>query len=1117
MTDLTAHLTDIWRRTLHTDLDDDLVRLGGDRAEALAIAYEVRRAYGVEVSLRDFFAHPTIARLAELVSAALGTHEAARHDPFPLTGLQQAYWLGRHSAFELASAGAHRYLEIEVVDLDLPRYAAAWRRLVERHEALRTVVTGDGGQRVLAVVPDVEIPVVDARASDAVREEMLSRVFRPDRWPLFEVRASLVDERRTRLHIAMDLLVGDADSFAILGADLDRMYRGVPDVGPPELAFRDVSRWRFDRVPPDLVERSRAYWRQRVPTLPPAPQPPLAREPKTVDRPRFVRRQRRLPAEQWRRLRGRAGDAGLTGSATLLAAFAEAMGAWSAQPRYTLAVTAADRPPAPAAVKAVVGDFTTVSLMDVDADPRMSFVDRATALQEQTWEALDHRHVLGIEVIREFALVTGQALGAPTPVVFSSRLSPDQPAVPAAAWLSGQSEVVLDILQMPQVWLHHEVAEDAGELVVTWDAVEALFPAGLLDDLVDAHLALLERLAETAEAWTEVGYEILPEHQRLVREQVNTTTAPVPPVLLHELFWEQARRTPDAPAVISDARTLTYRQLRAGATALADWLRELGARPNQLVAIVMEKGWEQPLAVLGIHNAGAAYVPIEPDLPEERFHYLLGHSEVTVAVVQPHLADSLPWPAGVRPVVVDEGLLGGDGRPEPRVDQRQEDLAYVIYTSGSTGLPKGVMVSHRGALNTCLDINRRFGVGPTDRMLALTPLSFDLSVYDPFGLWAVGGALVMPEAGTGRAPWHWADLMERHGVTLWNTVPALMEMLIGYTVGRRQRLVDSLRLVLMSGDWIPVPLPDRIRAVAGPDIELVSLGGATETSIWSIYYRIGEVDPAWPSIPYGKPLTNQWFQVLDAALRHRPDWVPGEQYVGGAGVALGYWRDEEKTHRAFIRHPRTGERLYRMGDLGRYFPDGTMEFLGREDFQVKIHGYRIELGEIEVALLSHEEVAAAVVTAIGEPHGEKRLIGYVTTTANDHDVLVKSLREHLSGKLPSYMVPAHIVVLDALPLTRNGKVDRKALPIPQATPNAAGGEPEGPASDVEARLAAIWQDLLTARPIDVTADYASLGATSLTIAQAHHRIVGELAPDLSLDTMFRHRTIRALAEHLSAA
>jgi acyl-coenzyme A synthetase/AMP-(fatty) acid ligase len=426
------------------------------------------------------------------------------------------------------------------------------------------------------------------------------------------------------------------------------------------------------------------------------------------------------------------------------------------------------------------------------------------------------------------------------------------------------------------------------------------------------------------------------------------------------------------------------------------------------------------------------------------------------------------------------------------------------------------MISHRSAWNTVLDINRRFAVTAQDRMLALTPLGFDLSVYDLFGPFAVGGALVMPDAGTGRAPWHWAHLAEQHKVTLWNTVPALMEMLIGYLTGRRDRLPDKLRLVMMSGDWIPVSLPARIRALAPPDIDLISLGGATEASIWSIWHRITDVASGWVSIPYGKPLTNQRFEILDEALRRRPDWVPGEQYIGGTGVAMGYLRDEEKTRRSFITHPHTGERLYRTGDLGRYFPDGSIEFLGRDDFQVKIHGYRIELGEIEAALLGHDQVRAAVVTAIGKARGEKRLIAYITThdttgpngAGADGETLVKAVREHIAGKLPAYMVPSHILFLDSLPLTSNGKVDRTALPLPVAARQTPGPEPTDP---LENQVLGVWHDLLGAGVIGPDDDWCTVAVTPAQVVQAHHRLRRTVASSLPLAAMFTHRTARALA------
>ncbi|AQZ63358.1 Siderophore biosynthesis non-ribosomal peptide synthetase modules [[Actinomadura] parvosata subsp. kistnae] len=1000
----------------------------------------------------------------------------------PLTPAQQANWLGRLPAFELGGSAARHYLEADVRDLDLARYGEAWRQVIQRHPALRTVITGDGRQLVLTDVPAYEPRVEDPRtAAEAIRADMTTQAFDPARWPLFEVRVARLDERRSRVHVAVDLLVADADGFALLGAEIFAAYRG--HLG--EAVAGAVPAVRAGPAPGEVTA-----------ALP--PQLPLAIEPRLLERPLCVRRERRLPAPQWQALQAHAG--GLAPSAVLACALSQALAAWSKEPRFTLAYASRDRHPR------AVGDFTDLTLLDVDADPRMPFQQQAQALQTQ----LDQDRPDGLLVLREIARTTGQLTAALAPVLFCDRLN----AAAGDGWALGLGRIGFTSQQRPQVRLAHEVREERGDLLLVWDTIDALFPGRVLDDLIDAHLTFLQQLAGDPEAWRQTARDWLPAHQHHVRSQVNATSAAIPPFLLHEPFWAQAARTPDAPAVISDSRTLTYRELRAGATTLGARLRERGARPGTTVAVVMDKGWEQPLAVFGILESGAAYVPIEPDLPAERLHYLLKHAEAKLALTQQGLDAKLPWPQDVTPMVIDESLLGGDGAPEPSRIQGHRDLAYIIYTSGSTGLPKGVMIDHRGALNTVLDINRRFHVTAADRMLSLTPLTFDLSVYDLFGPLARGGALVMPDAGTGRAPWSWADLIERHDVTLWNTVPALMEMLLGYVQGRRRRLPPTLRLVLMSGDWIPVTLPGRIRSLADHDIDVISLGGATEASIWSIWHRIDTVDTSLPSIPYGKPLANQHFEILDEALRRRPDWVPGEQYVGGYGVAMGYWRDPEKTARAFITHPATGLRLYRTGDLGRYFPDGSIEFLGREDFQVKINGYRIELGEIEAAVLDHDAVTSAVVTAIGAPRGEKRLVAYATPAGTtDPDELAKTLRDHLAGKLPSHMLPGHIVILDALPLTRNGKVDRKALPAP-ITPPSAATEPAEPADDLESALLAGWREVAGGH-FTVTDDYSALDP--LDIVRAHHAVTRNVIPELSLNEVFRHTTIRALARHLSAS
>jgi amino acid adenylation domain-containing protein len=430
-------------------------------------------------------------------------------------------------------------------------------------------------------------------------------------------------------------------------------------------------------------------------------------------------------------------------------------------------------------------------------------------------------------------------------------------------------------------------------------------------------------------------------------------------------------------AVIAASGTLTYQQLYRQSMHLGYLLRQAGAHPGQLIAIVIEKGWEQIVAVLGILFSGAAYLPIDPSLPDERLCYLLEHGQVQIVLTQSGVLDRIVWPQHLQLFCIDAlDMQQEDLSPLP-VFQQPEDLAYVIYTSGSTGLPKGVMINHRGAVNTILDINQRFTISEADRVLALSALNFDLSVYDIFGLLAAGGTIVIPAEGAMRNPAVWLELLIQERVTLWNSVPALFQMLIEFTEADADLLQRAcLRLVLLSGDWIPVSLPDRGRELL-PTIDIISLGGATEASIWSILYPITVVDSAWKSIPYGRPMLNQRFAVLNEGLEPCPVWVPGTLYISGIGLAQGYWRDDVKTNASFFLHPHTGERLYCTGDLGRYLPDGTIEFLGREDFQVKVQGHRIELGEIEETLFLHPSVKAAVTIAVTEPRGEKRLVSYV--------------------------------------------------------------------------------------------------------------------------------------------
>jgi amino acid adenylation domain-containing protein len=449
---------------------------------------------------------------------------------------------------------------------------------------------------------------------------------------------------------------------------------------------------------------------------------------------------------------------------------------------------------------------------------------------------------------------------------------------------------------------------------------------------------------------------------------------------IHQQFEVQVESTPDATAILCAGASLTYATLNHRANQLAHYLKSLGVGPEVLVAICLDRSLEMAIGLLAILKAGGAYIPLDPSYPRDRLAFMLEHSQAGFLLTHSQLGNELSdHQAQVICLDQESAKIASFSDQNPVSAVQPDHLAYIIYTSGSTGQPKGVAVEHGAVLNTLVDINDRFKIGPGDRVLAVSSLCFDLSVYDIFGLLIAGGTVVMPNPSPTPDPHHWAELMVQQQITVWNSAPALMQMAIDATSGQPDPLPASLRVVLMSGDWIPLSLPEQIKALVS-GVQVIGLGGATEASIWSILYPIETLDPSWKSIPYGRAMRNQRFYVLDEALEPCPEGVAGQLYIGGVGLARCYWRDEAKTESRFITHPHTSERLYCTGDLGSYRSDGNIEFIGRIDNQVKIRGFRIELGEIEAVLNQHPDVRQAVVIDREDVPGSKRLVAYILST-----------------------------------------------------------------------------------------------------------------------------------------
>lgn len=1027
--------------------------------------------------------------------------------PFPLGDLQTAFLAGEQTGMEYP-VRPHHYLERELPGVDPARFEVALNAALERQRANLPILVDDNRLAIIDNVPPVTVEVDDLRTLDSDEAEKALQLTRSlwsrrtlplDRWPWFECKLSLYGADRVRLHWNNNNFFSDGYGTFRLLADVQRLYDD-PEIALSELqlSYRDCVLAMSALEDTEFGHASQRYWLDRLPAMPSAPPVPRRSGNNPRERSRLQRRDAVIPEAQWSAFVRRCRRHRISATAALFTAYAEVLARWSGSRHFLLNNMVTHRLPMHSQISDILGNFASLYPLEVDLRGESSFADKARRLQSRMATDLDHSHWSGVKVLQALNQLQKTPGRAVCPFVVGSGLFMDP--------LDGPE---FGCLETPQVVLDNQFWElKDGSFWAVWDVIEEAFPEGMIDAMWEAYVDLITRLSWNDDAWIDSGFELIPPTHRVAIAP--PLRAPVDrPRLLHDRLAMRAARHPDRLAVVASDRSMSYQELHFRAQSLAQQLITAGVTPGQPVPVIIAKGWAQIVAVFGVLQAGAVYVPIDPDWPAIRIDQVLHDVDARLAVTFPLAGHELRLPAHVRSVAVEAEC--DDSRvPAVSVPRESTDLAYIIFTSGSTGTPKGVMISHGAALTTILDINSRFAVVEDDVVLGLSALHFDLSVYDIFGTIDAGATLVLPGPDDGLSPQSWLELVRIHGVTLWNSVPALMQLFVDAASVHRA-YVPSLRLAMLSGDWIPVQLPARITQVA-PNAEVVSLGGATEASIWSIFHRVGDVPDGATSIPYGRALGDQsWHVVLDDGSP-APEWVPGHLYIGGAGLATGYWNDEEKTNRAFVRHATSGERLYRTGDIGRLLPDGSIEFLGRHDDQVKINGNRVELGEIEHALESHPAVrlATAVVTIAD---GAGRVEAFVVTE-DEAVVDPERLSAFLRARLPGHMVPSTIRFLSQLPLTANGKVDRRALSEGVEPVRRSHLPARLPRTPLEVSVATIWEEVLDMRPIFIDDDFFELGGQSFAAVLVMTRVSQLTGKSLAVSALLEGRTIASLVAQL---
>lgn len=1049
----------------------------------------------------------------------------------PTTAGQQALWV-LHGRYPHSSAYNIAFCSRLEGPLRVDALRRALQALVQRHSALRARFVLNGGELKQEIVSYRPLPWREVDASGWDDAEMTERLRQDHSQPFMleqdiPIRATLYRTHPERHVLLIDAhhIAFDAWSLWLCAEDLMALYQvelgSRAPLPLPSTRFEDYANEQARRWAGPEAERQLAFWREYLAgvqypvAFPPTHKRGVGSEPCGASA-RF-----RIDSELHRAARALATRLGITPFVLYIGTMLVALHRYTGQTDLTIGCPSNGREQQ--RYQGVVGYFVnpTVVRGDLGGDP--SFAELAERLRDRVLQSLAHQEypfaklVERLDPPREFSRT-------PLFQIMLNYHKPQGLAQSLDTAMSGNGWL-LDDLRIH----HHPIDQQEGQFELVVDLLDYgadldgvikyrtdLYDHGFAERLAVHFTNLLRAIvADPQKPLARLEMIDATERRQILEDWNPVATTPAPESCLHHPFLAQAARTPDAVAALHGDEALSYRALLRHASGLAWKLQSLGVGPESCVAICLERSLEMLVAVLGIQLAGGAYVPLDVRSPDERLLGILQQSQAQVLVARPErsatIREGVPHALSIAAL---DAIPQSDQLPVSRAGP--DNLAYVIFTSGSTGMPKGVMVEHRSALNTVLDINQRFSLTAQDRVIGLSSLGFDLSVYDIFGTLASGAALVIPDHAKAADPEHWLALMRRHQVSVWNSAPIMMEMLTGLLRAQQTLLPAELRLVMMSGDWIPLGLPEKIRRHSSSAPQLISLGGATEAAIWSIWFPIGAILPEWKSIPYGRPLDRQRFHVLDGTLNPLPAGAIGELYIGGTGVARGYLGRPDLTAERFISDPfgAQDERLYRTGDLGRYFPDGNIEFLGRIDGQVKIRGYRVELGEIEVCLSRHPDVAEAVVLAKELHHGVKDLVAYIVPRQSDLVLPVADLQAHLRRYLPEYMIPLAFVEIDHFPMTTNGKLDREALPLPQIS------RPDGerafvpPRTDLERLLCELWSKVLEVEPLGIHDDFFDLGGQSLLAVMLLAQIGQALSCEMPLEALLTARTVARMAEWL---
>ncbi|MFD7523071.1 amino acid adenylation domain-containing protein [Paenibacillus chitinolyticus] len=1156
-TPLEAKLAAIWQDVLglqkEIGIRDNFFDLGGHSLRATTLVGKVHKELNVDLPLRDVFRHSTVEDMAEAIANMerqehVSIPAVEKREFYPLSSAQKRlYILNQLEGAEL-SYNMPGTLILEGA-LDRNRFEEAFRGLIRRHETLRTGFEMANGEAVQRVYPDVDFSVEHVVVSEEEAAETVRNFVRPfdlAKPPLLRVGLVELAADRHILMFDMHHIVSDGVSMDVLVEEFVRLYSGEA-LEPLRIQYKDYAVWQQSEGQKEQLTRQEAYWlnvfRGELPVL---------ELPTDYARPALQSYEGRtlqffMDAQKSEGLKRLAAETGTTLYMVLFAAYTVMLHKYTAQEDLIVGTPIAGRTHGD--VQPLIGMFVnTLAIRNYPAADK-TFLSYLQEVKETTLGAYEHQNYPFEELVDKVQVARDLSRNPIFDTMFTLQNTENKelqlPGLRLAPYASEEIVSKFD--------LSLDVTETSGGLDYLFEYATSLYKKETIERMAKHYEQLLNAIVKSPEVKIADLELVTPSEKEQLLEAFNPAMSELPQVqTFHRLFEAQAVRTPDAAAVVYEDKQLTYRELNEKANRLAATLRAGGVGRESIVGILAERSVDLLVGVIAVWKAGGAYVPLDPDYPADRIRFMLEDSGATVLLTQTSLRESAEaWleaeETALRTILCldDEKSYGGDGENAAvgvvlegsangdtadsaasgslsasgtpngvPAETQPHDLAYVIYTSGTTGRPKGVMIEHRSLVNTAAAYRREYRLDRFPvRLLQLASFSFDVFVGDIARTLYNGGTIVIVPKDDRIDPARLHGWIQEQQITVFESTPALIVPFMEH-VAQHELDMSSMELLITSSDSCSVGDYRVLQERFGSQFRIINSYGVTEAAIDSSFYDepLAKL-PETGSVPIGKAWLNARFYIVDAHLNAVPVGVLGELCIGGPGVARGYLNRPDLTEEKFVDSPFVpGERLYRTGDLARWTAEGNVDFIGRIDHQAKIRGYRIETGEVESQLLQADGVREAVVLVREDGGGQKALCAYFTA---DGELAVSSLRSALAQELPGYMIPSYFIRLERIPLTPNGKVDRKALPAPEAGVDG-GAEYIAPRTALEAKLAAIWQDVLgLQKEIGIRDNFFDLGGHSLRATTLVGKVHKELNVDLPLRDVFRHSTIEEMAQTIA--